>query len=144
MKYIVILALSFFSSPAYSQQAKKAPNYFEVANTYTVKIKTRVKYPFIKDNKGSHRGAGFLLDKTSGWIMTNAHVSSRNPKSLEVAFKDEKFIDAKLIYVDMLLDLAIIKISPDKIPAIATEAKLDCVNKPVVGKPVGAFGHPFS
>nr|HIL75505.1 trypsin-like serine protease [Rhodospirillales bacterium] len=144
MKYIVILALSFFSSPAYSQQAKKAPNYFEVANTYTVKIKTRVKYPFIKDNRGSHRGAGFLLDKTSGWIMTNAHVSSRNPKSLEVAFKDEKFIDAKLIYVDMLLDLAIIKISPDKIPAIATEAKLDCVNKPVVGKPVGAFGHPFS
>ncbi len=144
MKYVIILALSFFSSPAYSQQAKKAPNYFEVANTYTVKIKTRVKYPFIKDNRGSHRGAGFLLDKTSGWIMTNAHVSSRNPKSLEVAFKDEKFIDAKLIYVDMLLDLAIIKISPDKIPAIATEAKLDCVNKPVVGKPVGAFGHPFS
>ncbi len=144
MKYIVILALSFFSSPAYSQQAKKAPNYFEVANTYTVKIKTRVKYPFIKDNRGSHRGAGFLLDKTSGWIMTNAHVSSRNPKSLEVAFKDEKFVDAKLVYVDMLLDLAIIKISPDKIPAIATEAKLDCVNKPVVGKPVGAFGHPFS
>ena len=144
MKYVVILALSLFFSPAYSQQEKEAPNYFEVANTYTVKIKTRVKYPFIKDNRGSHRGAGFLLDKTSGWIMTNAHVSSRNPKSLEVAFKDEKFVEAKLVYVDMLLDLAIIKISPDKIPAIATEAKLDCINKPVVGKPVGAFGHPFS
>jgi S1-C subfamily serine protease len=42
------------------------------------------------------------------------------------------------------LDLAIIKITPDKIPIKATEAKLDCVNKPVVGRPVGAFGHPFS
>jgi len=141
MKKIIVVTLLAFISPTH---ANEAPNYFELANTYTVKIKTRVKYPFIKDSKGSHRGAGFLIDKASGWIVTNAHVSSRNPKSLEIAFKGEKFVDAKLVYVDMLLDLAIIKITPDKIPIKATEAKLDCVNKPVVGRPVGAFGHPFS
>jgi serine protease Do len=146
MKHIIVMSLVIFlpSIQAFAQQTKEGLNYFELANTYTVKIKTRVKYPFIKDNKGSHRGAGFLIDKRSGWIVTNAHVSSRNPESLEVAFKNQKFIDAKLVYVDMLLDLAIIRISPDKLPSIATEAQLDCLNKPVIGNPVGAFGHPFS
>ena len=146
MKHIVILNLAIFllSIQAVAQQTKEGLNYFKVANTYTVKIKTRVKYPFIKDNRGSYRGAGFLIDKHSGWIVTNAHVSSRNPESLEVAFKDQKFVDAKLVYVDMLLDLAIIKISPNNLPSIATEAKLDCLNKAIIGSPVGAFGHPFS
>ena len=94
MKHIIIMSLVIFlpSIQAFAQQTKEGLNYFELANTYTVKIKTRVKYPFIKDNKGSHRGAGFLIDKRSGWIVTNAHVSSRNPESLEVAFKNQKFI----------------------------------------------------
>ena len=95
MYYIIALITFIFSVPVYAEQPPKTPNHFEIANTYTVKIKTRVKYPFINDNKGSHRGAGFLIDKDEGWIMTNAHVSSRNPKSLEVAFKGQKFIDAK-------------------------------------------------
>ena len=148
MKKINLLLILFVAlcplSPAKAKVIDKSLNHFEIANSYTVKIKTRVKYPFIKDNKGSHRGAGFLIDKSSGWIMTNAHVSSRNPKSLEVAFKDKKFTEAHLVYVDMHLDLAIIKISPDKIPDGATEAELDCMNMPVIGSPVGAFGHPFS
>ena len=140
---VLILAMNPLSL-ANANTTDKSPNHFESANTYTVKIKTRVKYPFIKDNKGSHRGAGFLIDKSSGWIMTNAHVSSRNPKSLEVAFKGKKFVEAKLIYVDMHLDLAIIQIPPDKIPDNATEAKLECLKKPVIGSAVGAFGHPFN
>jgi serine protease Do len=138
---IIILGLLALISPA---TAKESLNHFEIAKTYTVKIKTRVKYPFSKDKRGSMRGAGFLIDKTSGWIITNAHVSSRNPRSLEVAFKDKKFVEAKLIYVDMHLDLAVIKIAPDKVPDAAIEAKLDCSDKPVIGSPVGAFGHPFN
>jgi S1-C subfamily serine protease len=144
IKIVLSLLIIAMSAPTYSKPIETDLNYFEVANTYTVKIKATVKYPFLKDSKGSHRGAGFLIDKTEGWIITNAHVSSRNPKSLEVAFKDEKFVDAELIYVDMLLDLSIIKITPDKIPAKANEAELDCIKKPVTGSPVGAFGHPFS
>ena len=147
MKKINLLLILFVAlcplSPAKAKVIDKILNHFEIANSYTVKIKTRVEYPFIKDNRGSHRGAGFLIDKSLGWILTNAHVSSRNPKSLEIAFKDKKFIEAKLVYVDMHLDLAIIKIPPDKIPDTTIEAKLDCTKKPVVGSPVGAFGHPF-
>ena len=93
-----------FSMPALSEQKKQEPNFFEEAVHYTVKVKVRVKYPFIKDKRGSFRGAGFLIDKKLGWIVTNAHVSSRNPESLEVSFKGEAYIDAKLVYLDHLLD----------------------------------------
>jgi len=145
MKYFITIFFIFLITPiVIAQERKKESNYFEIAKGYTVKVKTRVEYPFRKDNRGSFRGAGFLVNKKTGWIITNAHVSSRNPAKLEVAFKDQKFIDAKLIYVDMLLDLAVISISPSEIPKNSKVADLDCDKKPVIGSPVGAFGHPFS
>ena len=145
MKYFITIFFILLITPiVIAQERKKESNYFEIAKGYTVKVKTRVEYPFRKDNRGSFRGAGFLVNKKTGWIITNAHVSSRNPAKLEVAFKDQKFIDAKLIYVDMLLDLAVISISPSEIPKNSKVADLDCDKKPVIGSPVGAFGHPFS
>ena len=85
------MGLSF---PVYSEQMKEGENHFSNANAYTVKVRKRVKYPFIKDKKGTYSGAGFLIEKKLGWIVTNAHVSSRNPESLDVAFKGGKFIPA--------------------------------------------------
>ncbi|MAV86955.1 MAG: hypothetical protein CMM67_01770 [Rhodospirillaceae bacterium] len=145
MKYFITIFFIILIIPlAVAQESKRESNYFEIAKGYTVKVKTRVAYPFRKDNRGAFRGAGFLVNKKTGWIITNAHVSSRNPAKLEVAFKDQKFVDAQLIYVDMLLDLAVISISSDKIPVNSKVASLDCDKKPVIGSPVGAFGHPFS
>jgi len=141
-----------FASPAFSEtciapevmaDGRKAELYFAFANCYTVKVRTRVKYPF-EDTRGSYSGAGFLIDRSLGWIVTNAHVSSRNPESLEVAFKGKKFIDVSLHYVDYLLDLAILKVSPEKIPKWGIPATLACSDEPVVGSAVGAYGHPYS
>ena len=143
-KTTTFLLLFCFSLPAYSGHAIEGENHFSKANAYTVKVKKRVKYPFIKDKKGSFSGAGFLIEKNLGWIVTNAHVSSRNPESLDVAFKGSKFIEAKLHYIDHLLDFAVIKIAPEKVPDKAQVADLECTNKPVVGSPAGAFGHPYS
>jgi len=42
--------------------------------------------------------------------MTNAHVASRSPSTMEVGFKDRDFVDARKVYVDPYLDLAIIAI----------------------------------
>ena len=137
------LLLLVSSAPANSEKVKEGENHFAKANAYTVKVKNRVKYPFIKDKKGSFSGAGFLIDKKLGWIVTNAHVSSRNPESLEIAFKGGKFIEAKLHYIDPLLDLAVIKIATENVPNKAQVAKLDCENKPTIGSPAGAFGHPY-
>ena len=106
----VILALPF-GNPALAEGTDSQKTHFESANNYTVKIRSRVEYPFLKDERGSFSGAGFLINKALGWVATNAHVSASNPSIVEVAFKGEKFSEAKLVYVDHLLDLAVLKIS---------------------------------
>ena len=117
---------------------------FKEANLYTVKIKARIKYPFFDDSRRSRSGAGFLVDRKRGWVLTNAHVTTRNPDSLTIKFKEKKKFDGSLLYVDPFLDLAIVKIPVDRIPNRAVQAKLACDFTPSVGHPVGAFGHPFS
>ena len=140
---LIILVLPF-GTPTLAEGTDPQKTHFENANSYTVKIRSRVEYPFLKDERGSFSGAGFLINKELGWVATNAHVSASNPSIVEVAFKGEKFWEAELVYVDHLLDLAVLKISNSKIPAFAKEADLECNAKPVVGSPVGAYGHPFS
>ena len=129
---------------SWATEQKGENGYLNKAIQYTVKIRTRVKYPPMKDNKGSFTGAGFLIDAKRGWIVTNAHVSSRNPESLEIAFKDKSFIDAKLLFVDRYLDLAVLKIPPQTIPKKTKPAALNCDNWPKIGSEVGAYGHPLS
>jgi serine protease Do len=116
---------------------------FEDANSYTVKIKTQVEIPFKEDEAGVFSGAGFLVDQERGWIMTNAHVVSKSPSKVEVAFKDQDYYLAKKIYLDSYLDLAVLEISPEHFPANHKQANLECDEKPKTGHPVGAYGHPW-
>lgn len=129
---------------AANTKSNKKDNFFVEAAKYTVKIKARVKFPFINDRRGGRSGAGFLVDKKRGWVLTNRHVSGHDPESLRVMFKGDSYFDAEILYTDRLLDLAVIKLPLDQIPATATEASLECISEPVVGENVGAFGHPFS
>jgi len=133
------LLIFSFSEGAYSKES-----FFDTAETYTVRIRTLVEYPFLKGDEGSFLGAGFLINKKLGWIVTNAHVTSRNPSSVEIAFKNEGFLEAELLYIDHLLDFAVLKIPTTSIPDRAQEPELGCAADPVVGTPVGAYGHPFS
>jgi len=132
--------------PTFAADLKKngKANFFVEASRYSVKIKARVKYPFINDSRGSRSGAGFLIDKKRGWVLTNKHVSGHRPESLRIMFKNRAYVDATLLYTDRLLDFAIIKFPVGQIPSSATEALLDCTTKPTIGENVGAFGHPFS
>ena len=116
---------------------------FEDANSYTVKIKTQVEIPFKEDEAGVFSGAGFLVDQERGWIMTNAHVVSKSPSKIEVAFKVKDYHLAKKIYLDSYLDLAILQISPEHFPANHKQANLECNERPKTGHPVGAYGHPW-
>jgi len=110
---------------------------------YTVQIKAAVPVPFEGEEQGAWSGAGFLVDRQRGWIMTNAHVASRSPSTIEVGFKDRDFVDAYKVYVDPYLDLAIIAMDPSFIPPASVMPELDCGDLPRVGHPVGAFGHPW-
>jgi len=140
---VVLMLLGPFP-PAYAGEGSSEDSYLAKAEGYTVKIRTSVKYPTLKDNKGSFSGAGFLIDAEKGWIATNAHVSSRNPESIEIAFKGRRFIDAKLLFVDRYLDLAVINIPGSEIPPDAREAELKCNAWPELGSKMGAYGHPLS
>ena len=113
------------------------------ANSYAVRIKSSVSNSiFFDGGSGTSSGAGFLVDKERGWIITNAHVSGYGTADLEVSFKDEKYINSQILYADVELDLAIIMVSKRKIPETAMEANLECSDLRLNGREVAAFGHP--
>jgi S1-C subfamily serine protease len=139
-----ILFAIFFLALAAPALADDGEEIFRGALDYTVQIKTAVPMPFEHDRKGSGRGAGFLVDADRGWIMTNSHVVGRSPSRIEVAFNGDDFAEARKVYVDPFLDLAIISVG-DRAKKLGLKAAiLDCGDLPNVGHPVGAFGHPWN
>src|SRR5688572_18917029 len=123
--------------------AEPSEQVFKNALKYTVQIKTTVPVPFNGDRKGSGFGAGFLVDAERGWVMTNAHVVSRSPSRIEVAFHGHEFSEATKIYVDPYLDVALIKVNAQVDTKAISRPPLECGTLPAVGHPVGAFGHPW-
>ena len=118
-----------------------AQEIFLAASSYTVKVRTRIETPFIEDEVGVFGGAGFLIDAERGWILTNAHVVGRSPAMISAAFQESPFVDARKLYVDPHLDIAILEIDAGNNAHSA--APLECDDTPSVGHPVGAFGHPW-
>lgn len=127
----LIAAFAFISAPALADQSESV---FRDALAYTVQIRTTVRVPFGDDDKGSSRGAGFVVDAARGWVMTNAHVVSRLPSRVEISYKDRPCADAKKVYVDPLLDVAIVEIKREEGAPLAA-AKLECEAVPPVGHP---------
>jgi S1-C subfamily serine protease len=116
---------------------------FHQAEQYTVRVRPSIKLPFESDEQGTFSGAGFVVDSRRGWILTNAHVAGRSPSTIQIAFKDRDYRQATKLYVDPLLDLAVLSLDPSGIPSGTTAATLDCEEAPPVGHPVGAYGHPW-
>ncbi len=114
------------------------------ANRYTVKIVAAITFPFERENKGTAMGAGFFIDREKGWILTNAHVAGRSPSSVHVSFNGSPSVEAAKVYVDNHLDMAVLKIDPASIPESASAAALQCASEYPPGRPVIAFGHPWS
>lgn len=136
---IAILSLAINQTECFAQNEAV----FSAASKYTVKIRSVVEYPTINDRRGVFSGAGFVVDLKRGWIATNAHVVGRVNKSVDVKFKDGEYKPAKLIYFDSYLDFAVISIETTSLPTFATEASLNCKDRPALGVAVGAFGHPY-
>lgn len=115
---------------------------FDDAALYTVKIETTTRHPYINDTHGTIFGAGFLINKDKGWILTNRHVVAEAPSSINVRFKDGDYFAAEKLYLDTQVDLALIRVTTESIPENATEARLGCNEKPAMGNAVVVFGHP--
>ena len=142
MIYIALLLL-FLPGAAAAAEVEHGERIFRKALGYTVQIKNSVSIPFAGDAKGSSLGAGFVIDVEKGWILTNAHVVSRSPSRVEVAFHDQDFQDATKVWVDPYMDLAIVRAPHPAAMAAIEVPRLECNDIPAVGHPVGAFGHPW-
>ena len=124
-----------------------AKSFIDDAANYTVRFRVLVDHPFVEDTDEdriirSWVGAGFVVDKSLGLIVTNAHVSGVGNTFIKIAFKGEKFVKAKLIYVDPEIDLALVRVNPDQMPLNSTAGKLSCDKSIANGTAVAAYGHP--
>ena len=135
---LIFIVILLSATPAWCSDE----DYFEQAITYTVEIASQIKTPFEEDSQGIYSGAGFLVDKERGWIVTNAYIASYSSAKITVSFKDEDFVLGETIYVDSYLDLAVIKIAPENISNDKTEVNLKCNGDLKIGHPVGSFCMP--
>ena len=83
-KFLLITLVSLsFNSSAESLNTEKI---FANASLYTLELYIEISTPFVEDEKGSFMGTGFLIDEELGWVLTNAHVSSRSDSVIKVGF----------------------------------------------------------
>ena len=84
-------------------------------------------------------GSGSIVS-SDGYILTNSHVVSNGEASdISVLFNDGTKTPAKLVWNDSTLDLAILKVEKDNLPAM----KLADSDKVGVGDRVVAIGNPL-
>jgi S1-C subfamily serine protease len=87
--------------------------------------------------KGLHKsGTGFFITET-GVIATNAHVA-RDEESLLTVLPDGLQLEAKVVYIDGELDIALLKVAGNKFPCL-TLADAALVQQ---GESVFAIGNP--
>ena len=140
--FIILISkfLLFFSFNEFGQ------DFIDDASNYTVRFRVLVDHPFVEDTNDddiirSWVGAGFVVDKPSGLIVTNAHVSGVGNTFIKIAFKGERFIKSELIYVDPELDIALVKVDPNQMPQNSTQGTLSC-NKDIKNERLLLYGHP--
>ena len=125
MKYLISIILILSPLPL-AAKTPPADVILEEANQYTVKIRRGSTVGLNEDDGTSVQATGFLVDRARGWILTNAHVASRSPATLTVSFKGEKYISARRVFVDRLLDVAVLEVEPSAMPANVLAAQLEC------------------
>ena len=114
------------------------------ASKFTVRVRTSIEHSFAEDKAGTSKAAGFLVDVDNRYLVTNAHVAGRGNANIEVAFKGYEYVSADVIYVDPLIDLAVLQIENDSLPEEAIAAEMDCSDRNLTGISVAAYGHPKS
>lgn len=66
------------------------------------------------------RGTGFLIS-ADGTIATNRHVGGDRQASYDVILSDERHFPARILDIDPVNDLALLKIDADKLPSLTLE-----------------------
>jgi S1-C subfamily serine protease len=117
---------------------------FDEAQRYTAEVRASIPsaLAFENEDPGTFLGAGFLVRRDRRWLVTNAHVAGRGPSRVDVAFRGHPYRLARKVYVDPLLDIAVLELAADGLPDETTEGQMECKDTPAIGQWVGAYGHP--
>jgi Trypsin-like serine proteases, typically periplasmic, contain C-terminal PDZ domain len=112
----------------------------QVVPTSVVGIETTevAKTAFGQSQEETGVGSGFILT-SDGYIATNQHVATDSAKSMVVSLADGNTYDAKLVWSDSSLDLAIIKIDAKNLPTL----ELGDSDSIAVGELAVAVGNPM-
>jgi serine protease Do len=86
---------------------------------------------------GSALGSGFVIS-ADGLIVTNRHVVA-GARSVRVKLPDGREVPAQVIGVDATTDIALLRVSAGRLPAL----HLGSSDKVSIGDPVVAIGNPF-
>jgi serine protease Do len=89
------------------------------------------------DRQANSLGSGFIIS-SDGYVLTNAHVAT-NAEKIIVRLSDNREKPAKLVGMDNLTDIALLKIDETKLPTVAI-GDSDTLE---VGEWVLAIGSPF-
>ncbi len=83
-------------------------------------------------------GSGVIVDSRKGYVLTNNHVIN-DAERIVVTLKDRRTFKAKLVGTDPATDIALLKIDPDHLQAVA----IGDSDGMKVGDYVVAIGNPF-
>lgn len=89
------------------------------------------------DRQANSLGSGFIIS-ADGYILTNAHVA-QDAEKIIVRLSDQRERPAKVIGVDEMTDVAVLKIEGEKLPTV----KIGDSDALEVGEWVLAIGSPF-
>ncbi len=92
----------------------------------------------IREKRTRGTGSGVIVDARQGYILTNAHVIAGANK-ISVILNDNREFAAELIGADPRADIAVLKIPPRKLTALAISDS----DKLRVGDFVVAIGNPY-
>ena len=94
--------------------------------------------PHQQERKAQSLGSGVIIDSEKGFIVTNNHVIE-DAEEIKVILHDKRELDAQIIGVDPLSDLAIIKIETKNI----NQVQFGNSDELQIGEWIVAIGSPF-
>ncbi|HUS16341.1 MAG TPA: trypsin-like peptidase domain-containing protein, partial [Chloroflexia bacterium] len=99
----------------------------------------RVRPSVVQVRRGRHGSGAGVIWQTDGGIITNNHVVAGHGGTIEVLLTDGRTLEAQVTARNRTLDLAMLKVAADDLPAapVADSTRLR------VGDLVFAVGHPW-
>lgn len=94
-----------------------------------------------KNDEEQSTGTGFIYkkDENYGYVMTNQHVVA-NADKIELVLSNDEEIEAEILSGDEYLDIAVMRISKDKVPQVATIGNSETMK---IGDTVFTVGSPM-